>query len=117
MHLGYTETDVHLLSALELSKFLHHCFIVQVGEAARYEFSFCFQAGILIQVVIIAKIVLVQQEIDLFAPLAAEMLIAEYNRRALAYISAVITFILYVCGVFDIFLFDKKSRRIRICSG
>lgn len=118
MHLRYTETDIHLLAAFELRQFLNCCVIIQVSKAPRYEFPFCLQPGGLIQVVITAEIIFIEQQVNLFATLAAEIPVFSNNGLAAAGVAAVITINRYVCRTIDRFSFCcKKSRRTRICSG
>lgn len=97
MHLWYTEADVHLLAAFELRQFLNCCIIVQVSKTPRYKFALCLQTGCFIKVVITAKVIFIQQQVNLFATRTAEMLLLGNNGCAVAYITAVITINRYLC--------------------
>lgn len=109
MHLRYGKTDIHLPVALELCQFLYRCIIIQVSKAVRYEFSFRFQSGRFIQVVVTAKVVFIQQQVNLFATLAAEVFILCNNRGAVACVPTVITINRYVCRTIDHFSFTVKK--------
>lgn len=109
MHLRYTETDIHLLAAFELRQFLNCCIIIQVSKAPRYEFPFCLQPGVLIQVVITAEIIFIEQQVNLFATLAAEIPVFSNNGFAVAGVAAVITINRYVCRAIDRFFFAVKK--------
>jgi hypothetical protein len=74
MHLGYRKSDIRLRIPAKADEFSYSAFIIQVGESFRLEFPFYFNTGIFIQIIVRTEIILIQEEVYLFTPLAAKMM-------------------------------------------
>lgn len=60
MHLRDSESDINLFGAVELHQFLDNGFIIQIGKPAGNEFTLCFNARGLAEVIITAEVILIQ---------------------------------------------------------
>jgi len=94
MYLWQRKSNIGLGIAAKLHQFLHRTGIIEVGKSCRVEFSFDFNAWLLVQVIVATKIVFVQQQVHLFASLAAEIPVVHTN-TIIATFAAMITVILY----------------------
>ena len=72
VHLRQRKSNVGLRIAAELDEFLCRGGIIEVSEAVGIKFAFYFNAGVLVEVIISTEVILVQQQVNLFASLAAK---------------------------------------------
>jgi len=107
MHSGKIECHVRLGIAAELQQLGRSGGIVQVSETVVAEFSFYFNPGCIIEVVIGAQVVLIQQQVNLFAAVAAEVVVVLPDPFR-AGVAAMVTFDRYGCGGFYNGLFLEK---------
>lgn len=79
MHLRQAECYIRLRTAAVLYQFVYSSGIVEVCKAFGHKFSFCFDAGVFIKIVISAKIIFIQQQVHLFATFAAKWFAVGFN--------------------------------------
>ena len=72
MHLRQAECNIRLRAAAELHQFVYSGGIVEVSKAFSHKFSFCFNAGVFIKIIISTKVIFIQQQVHLFAAFATK---------------------------------------------
>ena len=70
MSLGFTP---------KLHKLSDNRFIIEITKSFSAKFACCLESGIFIEIIVAAKIIFIQQKINLAAPLAAKILLSFCN--------------------------------------
>lgn len=113
MHLRQLQGHQILLIAAKLKQLLNGCGIIQVTKTTIGKFPFCFDTRAIIEIIVIAKIILVEQQIYLFATLATKCFLVFHNRLC-AGIAAMVTMGCYIFYYCDNFKFKGLKKRLHV---
>jgi hypothetical protein len=80
MHGWQVKLDVRLVLIAESQQFEDHLFIFQVGKTCICEPAFGLYAGVFLEVVVVAEVVLIEQQKYLLAALATEEFLFDLDR-------------------------------------
>ena len=90
MHLRQAEYHIGLGIITELYQFFYNGCIIKVGKPFSGEFSFCFYAGIFVEIIVAAEVIFIQQKVHLFTPFTAKIFVICRN-NFFALLSAMVT--------------------------
>jgi hypothetical protein len=114
MHLRQAKGYVGLRVTAKLYQFVCCWHVIQVSKTCTHEFAFGFYAGVFVEIIIRTEIVFIQQQVHLFASLAAKrFIIGFYNFFTL--FPAMEAAYCYIGFRFYTFLFQRvKNERYKI---
>lgn len=74
MHLGQAEYHIGLCAVAELHQLPDNRFVFEIGKFFRNKLSLCLDTGRFLKIIIAAKVIFIQQQVNLLTSLATEML-------------------------------------------
>ena len=101
------KSNIYPAAAVKLNQFANYFLIVEVGKSAGGEFTCCLDARVFIKTIIIAQIIFIQQQVNLFAAIAAKYLIIGLKKVS-ALFATMITGCFYFGRIYNDGDFFKK---------